>query len=446
MRFNDGNEIIFQEVIENLLKVLEFIKNNKVRLGLTEILFCLEIVVNNYFDRMIFILEDRAPIGELQKLVQTKLNILTDNNIKILWSYIKGDFSDSFYGFQYDEEILGASFFKVGTVGQLREKIAKYVTFLRAKIMLKRFKEGKTESPMFAFGVARILGMHNTVVKNFTLSEVTLIKIISRILGFWEKVLFGDKNELCAPLRISAEGRIVFLKPRDIDKDLDNHWFDFKVDDIKSYQVILCELRRLLKIANGYITRQTDIEKSLFQYKLKYEIFAKEKNREFKAKNAPNELLLQKELCAFLIERGIYSYGKSFGTHEIDLMVEQSGKTYVIETKIYKSYKGVGTFERRIKSDLIQLSEYLDREDSISAWGILVIYNLTDVFIEQPKKWIRKRFWILPINISGVTPSLRNKKMMIEESDVKNLIRCCFLDIESVSGRKKAIKMEFDSA
>ncbi|MBL7198402.1 MAG: hypothetical protein ISS47_09935 [Candidatus Omnitrophica bacterium] len=420
--FGNGKQINFKEVFDSLSKQLDAMQQDEVQLGTTEVLFRLEMFINSSFERMIVILRERAPIRELHAMVLKKLENLAEGDIKILWSRVKEEFREPEYGFEYNKEILGEDFFKVKEIGELRDKIAKYVTDFRPKIISERLKIGKTTSPIFSFGIARMLGIYKSYAKDLTLNEVAFIKIINRILEFWNELLCGEKEDLCMLLGISSEGRIASLKARDLDHDLSGSWADFKNDSIRSYQLILCELRRLLKIINYYITRQTDVEKALFQYKLKYEIFAKENNKTFNDKGAPNELFLQKELCAYLLEKNIYSYGKSFGSYKIDLMIDQPGEVYILETKIYRGIIKLRTLEHRIYRNFIQLDEYLDKELN-SPYGILIIYNITNILIKTPKNWLRKRLFILPINISEVTPSKRQQSITIEESEEKGTIR-----------------------
>ena len=136
-----------------------------------------------------------------------------------------------------------------------------------------------------------------------------------------------------------------------------------------------------------------------------------------------------------MLDKDIYSYGKSFGSYEIDLITEPIPPSYVIETKIYKNIRELETIERCVTKDFIQLTEYLDKEPGSPPYGILVIYNFTDVLIKGPRHWIQKRIWILPINISQITPSRRSKSIAIEESDTKNLIRCILLDAQPKKSR-----------
>ena len=437
--FSDNRKIYLKkDALDDLLKNIELIKKEELVLGPIEILFRLEMFLNSNFERMLIILGDKAPRKELRKLLIKKLDILKETDLKILWSRIKEEFKDKEFGFEYDKNILGEDFFKINDTGELKRKIAEYISNLRPKIISTRLKKGKTTSPIFSFGIARILAIHDcNASKDLSFSELLIIKIVNRIFEFWEKILYGEKNELCALLGISSEGRIAALKLRDIDRDITDEPYDFTSDRLRSYKIILYEIRRILKITNYYITRQTDIEKALTQYKLSYEIFAKEKYNKLQMMNSSRELYLQKELCVFLLKKNIYAYGKSFGTFEIDLITEQPGVTYVIETKVYSRNQTQEVLERCIERDLMQLSEYVDREQSSSVFGILVIYNLADILIYQPKKWLKERFWILPINISSLYPSKRKQSIQIEESDTKSLIRCISVDARPRSRRRR---------
>lgn len=428
--FNDSKTLKFIDALNELKKSVQTIKEHEVQLGTVEILLRIELFIDGAFQRLIYILDNQAPTKELLKSILAKLNILSESDLKIIWSRIKGEFRDSAEErevyFEYDKDVLGKDFFEIQNTKELKEKIAAYVTVFRPKIISKRIKQGKTSCPILSLGIAKILSFHKGYVEDLTFSELALIKIINRILEFWDKVYHEEKNSLCALLGVSSEGRIASLKLRDIDRSFDDSWFDFARNKIKGHKLILCELRRLLSIVNYYITRQTNLEKALFQYKLGYEIYSYDNYRKFMRRNRPNELSLQKELCKFLLERDIYSYGKKFGSSERDLIVQQPKKIFIIETKIYKT-GSLNTLGKRIKGDFVQLGGYLDQELD-SALGILVIYNLTGVLIEVPRIWIKNRFWVLPINISRLTPSKKKQSIRIEESRDENLIRCLVID------------------
>ena len=257
--FNDGKKIHFKKVFDYLFEALETMRQCEVKLGITEVLLRLEWVANGAFQQMIYILGNKAPMKQLQSMVEKKLKIISDNDIKILWSYVKEEFREKTHGFSYDKEILGPNFFKSYSVVALKKKIAQYLVLFRPKIIVKRFKEGQTTTPILSFGIARILGIHKCYAKDLNLNEFMIIRIINRVIEFWQNILYGKKDELCNPLGISSEGRIVSFETLE-DGINRNSWFErYTTDLIKSYKLVLYELRRLLKITDYYITSQTNI-------------------------------------------------------------------------------------------------------------------------------------------------------------------------------------------
>jgi hypothetical protein len=429
----DKSEIKFLDSYNSLKKLLATIEKNETSLGPAEIILRLEWLGNSAFEQMLYILDSKAPLCKLKEMIQNKLNSIDDNELKIIWAHIKSDFGDQDFNFEYNAEILGKNFFNIKDISDLRSKIADYICELRPKILLARFHKGKSTCPILSFGIATILAIQNSNLNSLTFDELNIAKIINRTAEFWHAAYHIDKNRLFSYLGISPSGRIANLNSRDTEGDMDGNWHDFSEVDISDFRIIICEIRRLLNILDYYVTYQSKIENVLKKYKVKYEIFSKDNYVKFKKKRAPNELYLQKELCAYLHENDIYAYGKSFGRSEIDLIIKNElGEVFVVETKIHKTGKKVGTIEKCIKKDIIQLSEYLDAE-STSARGILVIYNLTNAFIERPRIWLQKRFLILPINISEITASERKQSIRIEESDAKNIIKCISLDTKQKS-------------
>ncbi len=254
--FNSGKKSYIKDELDYLLKELKKMKKEEVKLGKTNLLLQLEVYTNSDFEQMICILGDKAPTKQLQVMIDGKLKDLSDDDIKILWSYIKEEFREKRRGFSYDKEILGADFFKSHSIDDLRKKIAQYLTLFRPQIIVKRFKAGQTASPIFSFGIARILGIHKHYVKDLNLNESMIIRTINRVTEFWENILYGKKDELYNLLGISPEGRIISFETID-DKLNSNPWFERNTTDrITCYKLVLCELRRLLKITDYYITRR----------------------------------------------------------------------------------------------------------------------------------------------------------------------------------------------
>ncbi len=159
------------------------------------------------------------------------------------------------------------------------------------------------------------------------------------------------------------------------------------------------------------------MERALTQYKLGAEVMAPDN---IKALSRKHELRLQKELCRFLLERGIFTVGTKFGRSETDLLANLPDEGYIIEAKVYKNTARVS--EKTIKSDLVQLQSYMDQNPTRTR-GILVIYNFSSTLISAPRQWVAGRFWFLPINLQQKPPSGRNRSLVVERGDGDDLIR-----------------------
>ena len=174
---------------------------------------------------------------------------------------------------------------------------------------------------------------------------------------------------------------------------------------------------------------------TMLVYKLGQEVVAPSRNKEL-LKGSSVELNLQREMSKYLIERGIVTYGLTFGRSQVDLyMKERNSEDFVIEVKVYKTRINTSS----IKANFVQLQSYMDQH--YQPRGILVIFNFTNDLISSPRKWIRGRYWILAINLCESSPSKRNRTIIINESsDSSDIIVCTDFDSKANSKpkRKKA--------
>jgi hypothetical protein len=198
------------------------------------------------------------------------------------------------------------------------------------------------------------------------------------------------------------------------------------------FNLLLSAMKRLTEYVEIYaVDKSSEIEKHLWAFKLSQEIIPSVKeisDSDDSTQNASpdanmNELHLQKILSKFLIERGVLTFGRQFARSEIDLYIPDFGDPYFIEVKIYKTKPS----ERKIKDGASQTFSYGTQlkhyghdllshmDETKQARGILIIFNYSDHSIEAPKKWLRGRIWILPINLA-VTPSKTKGAIIINES------------------------------
>lgn len=202
-------------------------------------------------------------------------------------------------------------------------------------------------------------------------------------------------------------------------------------DEVKRMSLLLKVVGRLRAQLNTWFSFETPIERALLQYKLGYEVMLPDSRK--RIPKGTHELKLQKELCKFLLERNVFTFGTQFGQSEVDLMQQQPGDTLVIEAKIYRRSASSSS----LRANLAQLQNYMDQQEFTSR-GVLVIYNLTNtLLLPRERRWIRGRYWILPINLGTDTPSRRKRSLMFEEGRDGELLQVVKND---ASVKKKAPK------
>jgi hypothetical protein len=187
--------------------------------------------------------------------------------------------------------------------------------------------------------------------------------------------------------------------------------------DSNAERLIIYELKKIIEAVDSFLTYESPVERAMTQYKLGTEIMAPDN---IKALSRKHELRLQKELCRFLLERGIFTVGTKFGRSETDLLANLPDEGYIIEVKVYKNTSRIS--EKTIKSALVQLQSYMDQNPTRTR-GILVIYNFSSTLISAPREWVGGRFWFLPINLQKQPPSGRTRSLVIERGDGDDLIR-----------------------
>jgi hypothetical protein len=157
----------------------------------------------------------------------------------------------------------------------------------------------------------------------------------------------------------------------------------------------------------------SNVEENLWRYKLGQEAIAPSSGKLISS-GKKKEINLQKEVCKFLLEKGILSFGKSFGRSQIDLYAkERIGEDFVIETKIYTEPPSA----RMIRSNFAQLLSYMDQESHQQPRGILVLFNCSDCLVTAPRVWLNDRIFVVALNIGKTPPSGRKSWMEIKQGD-----------------------------
>jgi hypothetical protein len=181
----------------------------------------------------------------------------------------------------------------------------------------------------------------------------------------------------------------------------------------KHLDILLTSMRKAINYIGISSGLPSNVEEQLWRYKLGQEVVAPKHTKEI-AEGQVDEIDLQKELCKFLLERGIRCFGKSFGRAQIDLYAKDSlGEDFVIETKVYKTAPS----DSDIRNNFTQLLSYMSQELQPQPRGVLVIFNYSNALILAPRKWLHDRIFFLTLNVGEKPPSGRKQYIEIKEGD-----------------------------
>lgn len=117
---------------------------------------------------------------------------------------------------------------------------------------------------------------------------------------------------------------------------------------------------------------------------------------------------MQKKLCRFLVEQGVYAEGTKFGPFETDLLASVRAMATVIEVKRYRATTRPTV--KTLRANLAQLQDYMDKRTARPT-GALVVYNFTPTLVVAPNRWIRGRYWICIVNLGKATGSARRSTL-----------------------------------
>lgn len=397
---NFVNKLVEQaplQSIEDIALKIDFVGSHM----LNDVLFCA--VASN------------VSVDDIKKLVKEKLTVVREDTVNRIWNILLSEFDkqNRRHPMILDKGIISEDFFNNESIDKTRDKIADYIVEIKPKLLVSMFKTNVYQYPVEVPGGVRFIASNdpNNIlpVDNW---EVMLGRSITRLAFIWENGLYQDIETIINILRITKSGRLLCGPDY---KDMEKQYT--LGNQSKLINMLFLELRKILNITDSIISGEKPIEKSLWQYKQGLEVMTPEIIKEIEKKK---ELLLQKELCKFLIERDIFAVGTRFGRSQTDLLVGDSTLVYIIETKVYKKRNTLN--ENSIRGDIAQLQSYMDQYQ-IKHKGILVIYNMTDWLVETPNQWINQNLWILPINLQDKPPSDRDKTVTVEESSEENLIR-----------------------
>ena len=405
-RFFDPNETLNN--LKEAVNELATTHTGKSDLGLAWVLeFQLAAIFNQ---ALLLAANTHADLSKLSDLVAKKIGLLADSQVASVWSSLRREFDSDRRGRMEDSEsLLPPNFLQFETVEKARKKIVDYVIHLKPRLILAMMHQDRAMVPKEMVELPRILSWQSSEAsQSATKQEELLGRSLGRLCAILTGGHFKSNSEIALLLGLPEESRIVSGPETEALRE--------KFFAQTSHRIILFELRTIVRILDSLVRYTFPIERALNQYKLGLEVLTPEILVEMRKKG---ELLLQKELCKFLVERNIFAVGTKFGRSETDLFAEHGGEEYTIEAKVFRAKGSLS--QSAVKRAVVQLQNYLDQRPSTPR-GILVIYNLTDDLLTAPKVWIQGRYWILPINLQALPPSRRKRGFVIEPGQGDNLI------------------------
>ena len=318
-------------------------------------------------DTLLCAVDANADLSKLVELVSEKVSLLSDEQISTVWHYLLEEFdSGRMHAMQDLDSLLPNTFLQFENPAKARAKLSEYAVILKPKLTLSMIRHGTFSIPKEVVELPRILSWQSSdAAQPVTKQEELLARSIGRFCAMHERDIAKDRSDLASILGLSKESRI-----------MSGPEFKAAAEELEkappSDRTVLFELRTMARILDTIVKFDSPIERALRQYKLGLEVMAPEILVEMQEKG---ELLLQKELCKFLLEKNIFTVGTKFGRSETDLFVEHAGGEYTIEATVFRR-KGSRS-RSSLNHAVVQLQNYLDQRPSTPR-GILVIYNLTD--------------------------------------------------------------------
>lgn len=368
--------------------------------------FRLELQVDGYLTRaLISAAHSGADVRPVVLRAEQKLAALSDVTLVQQWSRVQREFADDFGVPRLDTESpwLPAKFLELGSGDQLRQKLARYVVELKPKLVALRIAAGIYSHPIDAIGPARLLAINTTSTPlERDVLRLDLARGISRISAAWTTLLKGKLPALASLLRLDLDTRL--LQGADA-KAAANELSEASSPAAAAVHEALAFLAAVERFGGA----RSGIEDVLRRHKLGLEVTLPDSAREVRG---CSELVLQKKLCRFLIEQGIYAEGTKFGPFETDLLANVRAMATVIEVKLYPS--GKHPTEKSIRANLAQLQDYMDKRP-VRPTGTLVVYNFSDTLVVAPNRWIRGRYWICVVNLGSATGSRRQSTLTLDE-------------------------------
>ena len=359
---------------------------------------------------MTILANGRTLSREVDDIVAKKLPVIDDREAARIWALIKSEFRATRSGanFSAESRVLPPGFLETSSVAEMRTRIGEYMARIKPRLMVEQFQAGQTRTPATVPDIVKLLTATHSL-RQLAFVERQFLHIVSKLLQLWE----DKEQQLLEAMGLSSSswvsrsaesGRTVWQSKIPSDPDV-------------RIRMRIRTLRRLISYADSFATRQSPLEDALNGFRLGREVMAGDLAKA-KSEKKKLELVLQRELARFRLERGHFAVGTKFGRSETDLIVTEGGDVVVIEAKRYT----VSPTADALATNLGQLQTYVSQQRIPSSRGVLLVFNFSRRHLVAPRRWIRQQFMIVPVNLGPVSPSETRETLTLEEAQGDRLV------------------------
>ena len=364
-----------------------------------------QMAMDSLISRTLLCTSDEALLASIVRRVNRKLATVSEGEILDLWSRVLRQFQESrWHGhLPRDAAFIPERFFVPCDQSEMRERIAVFIGWLQERLRAKAAEQGHQAFPMGVPGVASVLTARASLVR--PIQDRRLAACLARICGLLGE---GSVARFSQAAGLASDGWLATSDKHR--KQLHSRMGTPSDESARSkLRMLLRLLDRLVLYLENYVSLEAPIDRALLQYRLGLEVTLPGSRKEVEGNN---EIELQKRLCRFLLERGVYAVGTKFGQSEIDLLLKSGPATYVIETKIYRA----APTPARLRKDLAQLQTYMGQQP-LAPRGVLLIYNLSERVIIADRVWLQGRYHVLAINLPKEPPSATSQTFLVTHGD-----------------------------
>jgi hypothetical protein len=380
----------------------------------------LELLFELIFQNALLSIVDTWDPAPLVQLTRKKMELRSEQRQRDLWSRVLGEFRQFDPERDDDEEVVRAytleehgvlpKGFLESSPPDVADRLARYHAWLRGRVLRAMKQHGRNSSPMPLVGLAKILAAKHVDVEPST-TEIVVARAVSNIAGWLahrgERPL--SVEQFGALLGLHADSKLLGGEEQQAFKS--RKWEGKASPEYAA----LHSFRTLARATAALHENETPLGIALFQYKAGVELFAPK----IASAMSKDELILQKELCKFLLERGIFSVGTKFGQHETDLVANVRDDFIVIEAKVIKTAPN----PTKLAQNLMQLLRYDDLNPAFrGSRAVLIVYNFTDVPIMTTHELVAGRAWIVAVNAKAGPPSKTKRCLKLMPDAAQGLL------------------------